>query len=66
MLPTELDRLFSGFAIADHSEPEAFPGESGTLDVDMELKGPLRGGIIIPFPPTTGEESGEDCSAKVE
>ena len=52
--------------MVDHSELGAFPGESGTLDVDKGLKSPLRGGIIMPLPPTVGEESGEDCSARVE
>jgi len=52
--------------MADHSELAGFPGESGMLDVDKVLNGPLRGGIIMPLPPTVGEESGEDCSAKVE
>ena len=33
----------------------------------QEGKGALRGGIIIPpLPPTVGEESGEDVSARVE
>ena len=66
VLPTELDKCFSWFAMVDQNELDAFPGESGTLDVEIEFKGPLRGGIIMPLPPTVGEESGEDCSARVE
>ncbi len=50
----------------DHSELAGFPGESGTFDVDKLLKGPFRGGIIMPLPPTVGDESGDDCSARVE
>ena len=43
----------------------ALPGESGIFDADKEWENPLRGGIIIPLPPTVGDESGED-SASVE
>ena len=49
----------------DHKEFCALPGESGTFEVDRGFSSPLRGGIIMPLPPTVGDESGED-SAKVE
>ena len=57
-LPTELEMVVrSDPAIVDHKE-FANIGESGP-DV------PLRG-IFIALPPITGDESGDDCSARVE
>lgn len=49
----------------DHKECCTLIGESGTFEVDKECINPLRGGIIMPLPPTVGDESGDD-SAKVE
>lgn len=64
MLPIELDTAaLSVFAIVDHSELDMLAGDSSKLD---ELERPFRGGIIMPLPPMVGEESGEDCSARVE
>lgn len=64
MLPIELDTgALSVFAIVDHSELDTLIGESNRLD---ELERPFRGGIIMPLPPMVGDESGDDCSAKVE
>ena len=67
-LPTELDMAgLSEFAIVDQRELATLLGESGTYDtLRVLLKRPFLGGIIIPRPPIVGEESGEDCSAKVE
>jgi hypothetical protein len=58
VLPSELDTTLSTPLLVDHSE-FANPGESGT-----ELLCLL--GIFTPLPPITGDESGDDCSAKVE
>ena len=65
-LPSELEKPPLS-AILDHRELGKAPGESGTMGVFAELYKPLRGGIVMPpRPPTTGEESGDDCSARVE
>ena len=58
ILPTELDMVvLSDPVIVDHKEV-ANIGDSGP-DV------PLRG-MFIALPPITGDESGDDCSARVE
>lgn len=65
-LPTELDIAdFSVVAMVDQSEFGMLPGESGILAMLRGLKRPLRG-IIMPRPPIMGDESGDDCSARVE
>ena len=63
-LPSELDTtILSAFAIVDHSELEL-------LVIDSELLEKWRPffllGMFIALPPMVGDESGEDCSAKVE
>ena len=66
-LPTELDvPVLSTPAIVDHKEPGGLMGESGMLEIIEPLCMLLRDGIFIALPPMTGDESGEDCSAKVE
>jgi len=63
-LPIEPDTAtLSVFATVDQSELEMLTGDSSRLD---GLERPFRGGIIMPFPPMVGEESGDDCSANVE
>ena len=42
------------------------PGESGKLVELRELKSPFRAGMDTPRELIIGEESGEDCSARVE
>ncbi len=64
MLPIELDTgALSAFAIVDQSELDVLTGESSRLGA---LESPFRGGIVMPLPPSVGDESGEDCSASVE
>lgn len=67
-LPIELEMPpFSVLAMVDHSELGNIPGESGMMGVVAELWVPFREGMVIPpRPPTTGEESGDGCSARVE
>ena len=52
--------------MCDHIELEELPGESGKLAVFRGGKRPFRDGIVTPREPMIGEESGEDCSARVE
>ena len=66
ILPAELDiPCLSGFPIVDHNEFAVLPGEPGTLE-PLPFGMLFRGGIIMPLPEMTGDESGEDCSASVE
>lgn len=52
--------------MCDHMELDELPGESGKFVVLREGKSPFRDGIAMPREPIIGEESGEDCSARVE
>lgn len=47
-------------------ELEELPGDSGKFAVLREGKRPFRHGMVTPREPMIGEESGEDCSARVE
>lgn len=59
-LPTELEMFMrSWFPIMDHREFDCSNPKSPTLRPGMFMALPLP-------PPMVGEESGEDCSARVE
>jgi hypothetical protein len=67
MLPMELDiGALSGGGMCDHSELCALPRESEKVAEPKGLKMPFRVGMVMPREPMVGEESGEDCSARVE
>ena len=67
-LPTELDNPpLSPFVRVVQSELGMFRGDSGTLDASGGVNQPFRPGIFTPRrPPTVGDDSGEDCSARME
>lgn len=52
--------------MCDHMELDELPGESGKFEVLREGKRPFRDGMVMLREPMIGEESGEDCSARVE
>jgi hypothetical protein len=62
-LPTELEAaVLSPLPAAAHAEVACMFGESITSDMERRF----RDGIIMPFWVIVGDESGEDCSARVE
>lgn len=61
-LPTELETVERSCASEGHVDPGPRAGESSTI----ELIEAFRDGMVTPLCVMTGEESGEDCSARVE
>lgn len=61
-LPTELDTVDRSLFMVGHPELGPRLGESSII----ELMEALREGMTTPFCMMIGEESGEDCSARVE
>jgi hypothetical protein len=63
-LPKELETVIrSAFAIVDHKEPEALFMASDPMPKCIPF---FLLGIFIALPVMVGDESGEDCSARVE
>lgn len=70
-LPNELEMPpLSVFTVVDHNELGNIPGESGTIGAtaaEVEVWKLLRDGMVMPpRTPTTGDDSGDGCSARVE